>query len=132
MAFWSGLTARLGGLFRKEEPKPAAAPPAPGAAAPPPAPRPATVPKLDAKGHFERAVALLREGEVEKSMADFDRAIELDPNFSQAYATRGVAHERAGRAEEARRDYAKSIEIDLRGALKSEYGYDPAKPVESA
>jgi Flp pilus assembly protein TadD len=119
MAFWSGLTSRLGGLFKKEEPA-AAHPPA---AVEPPRPKPPSVPKLDAKGHFERAVALLREGETEKAIADFDRAIELDPNFSQAWATRGVALERAGRAEEARRDYAKSIEIDLRGALKSEYGY---------
>lgn len=122
MAFWSGLTSRLGGLFRKED-APAPAPPPPE----PPRAKPPSVPKLDAKGYFERAVALLREGETEKSIADFDRAIELDPAYSQAYASRGVALERAGRAEEAKRDYAKSIEIDLRGALKSEYGYDPAK-----
>jgi tetratricopeptide (TPR) repeat protein len=115
MAFWSGLTSRLGGLFRRKVP-------APSPAAPPP-PRPPSVPKLDAKGHFDRGVALLREGEAEKALADLDRAVELAPDFSQAYATRGVALERLGRAEDARRDYAKSIEIDLRGALKSEYGY---------
>ena len=132
MAFWDGLTSRLGGLFRKDEPEPAPIPPPPAAVEPPPRAKPASVPKLDAKGHFDRAVALLREGETEKSIADFDRAIELDPAYSQAWASRGVAHERAGRAEEARRDYAKSIEIDLRGALKSEYGYDPAKAAEGA
>jgi Flp pilus assembly protein TadD len=66
----------------------------------------------------------VREGQAEQALPDFARAIALDGNFSKAYAARGVAYEALGRADEAKADYRKSIEIELRGVLRSEYGYE--------
>jgi Tfp pilus assembly protein PilF len=78
----------------------------------------------DAAGWVERATELLRGGEHQKAVEGFTRAIELDVNLAKAYAGRGVAYEALGRAEEAKADYKTSIGIELRGVLKSEYGYE--------
>lgn len=78
----------------------------------------------DAPGWVEHATALLRGGEHEQAVAGFTKAIELDASCAKAYAGRGVAYEALGRAEEAKADYKTSIGIELRGVLKSEYGYE--------
>ncbi|HEX7900429.1 MAG TPA: tetratricopeptide repeat protein [Planctomycetota bacterium] len=78
----------------------------------------------DAPGWVERATELLRGGEHQKAVEGFTKAIELDANLAKAYAGRGVAYEALGRAEEAKADYKTSIGIELRGVLKSEYGYE--------
>ena len=77
-----------------------------------------------AQDYCDRGTERLRSGELEAAIADFSSAIGLDAACSKAYAARGVALERCGKPEDAKKDYAKSIEIDLRGVLKSEYGYE--------
>ena len=78
----------------------------------------------DAAGWVDRATELLRGGEHQRAVEGFTKAIELDANLAKAYAGRGVAYEALGRAEEAKADYKTSIGIELRGVLKSEYGYE--------
>ena len=78
----------------------------------------------DAAGWVERGTELLRGSEHQKALESFTRAIALDPDLAKAYAGRGVAYEALGRAEEAKADYKTSIGIELRGLLKSEYGYE--------
>lgn len=45
-------------------------------------------------------------------LADFDRAIELDPTLTQAYYERGLLHAKAGRKGQAIADYRKVLEYN--------------------
>jgi len=51
--------------------------------------------------HVNRGILLLRRGQVEPALQDFDRAIALDPNEPEAYLNKGAAFVRSGRAEAA-------------------------------
>ena len=46
----------------------------------------------DAGGYFERAENFAFRGRFSEAMADYTRAIELTPDFSEAYRKRAVAH----------------------------------------
>ncbi len=136
MSIWQRMRSKLTGKPPAVEPPPPAPEPPPIAAydtklrtkKPTETGRRATrVPvkePVDAAGWVEKGLSLVREGQAELALADFARAIALDENFSKAYAARGVAFEALGRGDEAKADYRKSIEIELRGVLKSEYGYE--------
>ena len=131
MSLWQRMKAKLVGAA---PPSPPPAPPAPSTETsvrknkPTETGRRATKVRLkdptDAPGWVERATELLRGGEHEQAVAGFTKAIELDADCAKAYAGRGVAFEALGRAEEAKADYKTSIGIELRGVLKSEYGYE--------
>ena len=51
-------------------------------------------------------------GDVEESITDFDKAIELDPNFAIAYCNRGTIKSSLNDLEGAIDDYNKAIELD--------------------
>jgi tetratricopeptide (TPR) repeat protein len=68
--------------------------------------------------YFERASAYLALEKVSAAViSDFDRAIQLDPKFSAAYANRGWTYYRLNRSEEALRDLDKAIELSPNIAL---------------
>ncbi len=43
---------------------------------------------------------------------DFNSAIEIDPNFSEAYYRRGISKLKSRRYHEAIEDFRKSLELD--------------------
>ncbi len=45
----------------------------------------------DAKSYWERGITAYRDGDLSRAIADFDRAIQLDPDFADAYLDRGIA-----------------------------------------
>ena len=47
-----------------------------------------------------------------EAIADYDKAIELDPNFAAAYTNRGTAKAQLKQYSEAIADYDKAIELD--------------------
>jgi tetratricopeptide (TPR) repeat protein len=51
---------------------------------------------------------------VEEALADYDRAIELDPKYAEAHMNRGSALHKLGRVEEALAAYDRAIELDPR------------------
>ena len=51
-------------------------------------------------------------GEYHKAIAAFTRAIELDPNFTDAYISRGWVYIELEQYEQAVVDYTKAIELD--------------------
>jgi tetratricopeptide (TPR) repeat protein len=57
------------------------------------------------------------KGEYDTSIADFDKAIELDPTLAKAYFNRGFAYNRKGDKEQARADLDKCIEISTDPSL---------------
>jgi hypothetical protein len=57
---------------------------------------------VNARGHFDRAVALFRDADYEAALADFDRAYELAPHWGLLY--------NIGLARAALRDYPGAVE----------------------
>lgn len=51
-------------------------------------------------------------GGVEKAIADFEKAIQLNPKYADAHLWLGLAHRKANRSTEARRAFAKSVELN--------------------
>ncbi len=86
------------------EPAPAAAPPLgpPLEIAPPP----------DAKAYRERGIFAYRSGDLDSAIADFDRAIQLDPKFTAAYIDRGIVLYRMRKFERAFADIAQAKRVE--------------------
>ena len=57
-----------------------------------------------------RGIAFLKKGDHDKALADFNKAIELDPNNALAYSNRGKALSKKGNDDKALADYNKAIE----------------------
>ena len=61
--------------------------------------------------HLIRGGILLRTGNYEGALAEFDRAIKANPRYARAYNDRGVAHSKLGKLDEAIVDFTKAIEL---------------------
>lgn len=55
-----------------------------------------------------RAVAYFEKGEAEQALADLNKAIELKPDYAEAWYNRGVVHETLGNKREAEKDFAEA------------------------
>jgi Flp pilus assembly protein TadD len=74
----------------------------------PPAPDPAA---NDATSYRERGIVAYRGGDLRRAIADFDRAIKLDPSYADAYIDRGIAFYRTGEFDRAFADMARAKHI---------------------
>ncbi|MFT3994080.1 MAG: tetratricopeptide repeat protein [Dysgonomonas sp.] len=63
----------------------------------------------DAGGYFSRGVAYQGRGDVEKALADYDKAISINDNYTDAYYNRGVLYDNLENYEDALKDYTKAI-----------------------
>ncbi len=79
----------------------------------------------EAWGLFDKAKAIVHivkgdsyqdKGQWDKAIAEYNKAIELDPKFSMAYSNRGIAYRRKGQLDQAISDFNKAIEINPRDA----------------
>jgi tetratricopeptide (TPR) repeat protein len=62
--------------------------------------------------YTNEGIAFAENGKFDKAMSCFERAIEIDPNYARARASRGHLLARLGRYEEAMEDYERAMEID--------------------
>jgi Tfp pilus assembly protein PilF len=58
-----------------------------------------------------RGAAFMRTGETATAMADFDSALEIDPDYARACHLRGLAREAKGDDEGALADFGRAIEL---------------------
>jgi tetratricopeptide (TPR) repeat protein len=65
----------------------------------------------DATTYRERGIVAYRGGDLRRAIADFDRAIKLDPNYADAYVDRGIAFYRSGEFDRAFADMAQAKHI---------------------
>lgn len=63
--------------------------------------------------YFNRGNFKFKLQEYEFSVKDYDKAIELSPDFAEAYCKRGDAKSLSGKHNEAIKDYNEAINIIL-------------------
>ena len=87
----------------------------------------------DAKSLREHGIFAYRSGDLSGAVADFDRAIQLDPKFAPAYIDRGIVFYRLRRFDRAFADvaHAKRIEKSTHAA-KPAAAADKPRPPEAA
>lgn len=67
--------------------------------------------------YSDRGVLFIHKNDKEKAMADFNKAIDLQPDYSFRYSARAYAHEYFGDTESSVADYEKAIELDPNDAV---------------
>lgn len=95
-------------------------------AGPPPTPTPRLAPynaaiataeaggdaAAQAAAYYERGNQQFDMGDYPAALADYDRAVELDPTHSRAFNNRGLVHATLGNVTEALADYTSAIRLD--------------------
>ena len=68
----------------------------------------------DAMAHYKRGVAYQFKGDVDRAIADYNKAIELRPSYARAYESRGSAYASKGVYTNAVADVTKASELAAR------------------
>ncbi len=63
---------------------------------------------------LNQGIAFFKEGQYDRAIAYFNKAIELNPRNAEAYNNRGLAYYEKGQYDKAFSDYTKTIEINPR------------------
>ena len=79
----------------------------------------------DARAHYNRGKALFDDiaptdpstRDFGKAIAEFNRAIRLEPGYAEAYRARGYTYFYAGKNARAIEDYSQAIRLDLKTTL---------------
>ncbi len=64
-----------------------------------------------AENHFNQGVTNYEAGNLEQAIADYTKALELDPGFVPAYYNRGLALANSGELEQAIRDFGRYLDL---------------------
>ena len=67
---------------------------------------------LTATAYYNRGNVYGEQGNFDQAIADYDRAIELDPSLGTAYNNRGKFYSDQGNFDQAIADYDRAIELD--------------------
>ena len=67
---------------------------------------------VDSNGFHDRGNLRSRNGSYESAIADYNRAIELDPGFAEAHYDRGSSFYELGSYEEALADLTRAIDLN--------------------
>jgi len=73
-----------------------------------PKPAPAATSVSDAQSVAARGEALVRSGKTEEALAEFDKAIALDPHNAQALYNRGLLYQREKQHQQAVADFSEA------------------------
>lgn len=71
-----------------------------------------SAPLKDAQYYREQGIASYRNGDLTMAVADFDQAIQRDPNFTAAYIDRGIALYRMRKFDRAFADVAQAMRLE--------------------
>jgi len=64
--------------------------------------------------HIFKGIYYGEKGQLEESVAEFNKGIELNPTCAYAYNCRGITYYKKGQYDQAIKDYNKAIEIDTK------------------
>ena len=65
----------------------------------------------DSYAYYNRALAYKKKSDVDRALADYAKAIDLNSNYTEAFLNRGLILESSGRATDARKDFERFLEI---------------------
>lgn len=65
------------------------------------------------KKFFYREFTLYNLEEYELAIVDYNKAIELKPNFVEAYKLRGACYHQLGETDKAQADFNRAAQLDL-------------------
>ncbi|MFM7477122.1 MAG: tetratricopeptide repeat protein, partial [Microcystis aeruginosa] len=71
----------------------------------------------DAIGHYNRGVDYIQQEKYDLALAEFTKAINIDPRYAEAYLNRGFLYEQQEKPDLALSDYNQAININPRLAL---------------
>jgi Flp pilus assembly protein TadD len=71
----------------------------------------------DARKAYEKARKLLQKNKTEDARKELQKALDLYPDYAEAWFGMGMTHERSHQVDEARRCYNKALELDSRFIL---------------
>jgi tetratricopeptide (TPR) repeat protein len=77
----------------------------------------APLPQETAEVYFNRGVDSSQKGDFKKAISDFNKAIDVNPEFVVAYLNRGFSYSRMGEFDKAIADYTRAIELNPRYAV---------------
>ena len=75
------------------------------------------LPQETAEVYFNRGVDSSQKGDFREAISDFNKAIDVNPEFVVAYLNRGFSYSRMGEFDKAIADYTKAIELNPRYAV---------------
>src|SRR5206468_655911 len=81
----------------------------------------AGTPALD---HSKRGVAKIDTRYIDDAIADFDRALQLDPKDATAYINRGLTKQTKGDLDGAVADYNRALELNPKDAIAYTTAYN--------
>lgn len=94
-------------------------------------------PHAKALAYVNRGIAYGKNGEYDEAIADFTKALELEPNNMSAYCNRGLAYLEKGVPDQAIANFTKALELEPNNifayrnrGLAYLYKYDPDKAIE--
>ncbi|MCZ6701547.1 MAG: tetratricopeptide repeat protein [Ignavibacteria bacterium] len=62
--------------------------------------------------HLFKGISYIAKGQYNQAISDFNRALEINPKYAEAYNERGVVYDDKGQYDLAISDYTKAIEIN--------------------
>jgi aldose 1-epimerase len=68
--------------------------------------------KLDAQKHFQLGAALHKEATLDQALAEYDKALDLYPRYTEVYYNRGLAYRQKDNLANAVADYSRAIRLD--------------------
>jgi Flp pilus assembly protein TadD len=69
-------------------------------------------PRREARKQVEFGISVAQKGLWREAIYRWERAVELDPTYAQAYNNLGVAYEQDGRLDKAREAYERALALD--------------------
>src|SRR4030042_1222790 len=69
-------------------------------------------PSLDAHYYFEQGIEYSEKGQYDNAISDFNKALEVNPNYADAYYNRGIAYGKKEQYDNEIPDYNKALEVN--------------------
>jgi Tfp pilus assembly protein PilF len=70
----------------------------------------------DAIGHYNRGIDYIQQEKYDLALAEFTKAININPRYAEAYLNRGVLYEQQEKPDLALSDFNQAININPRNA----------------
>jgi len=70
-----------------------------------------------AKSHVEFGIKVAQNGLWKEAIFRWERAVQIDPTYAQAWNNLGIGYEQEGRFDDARAAYEKALELDPKNQM---------------